>query len=232
MSQVTLIPSAQVLEFDSEFWGFNVARTDTVEVDGWARRNRISVAFLLIDADNIARVHEAERRDWRLMDVRVTLEREPAEMMPEKTLIFPHAGYLGPLGDIARSAHRITRFYADPRFPDDRCDDLYEGWLRNHCAGGISRVLVAERERQPAGYCSVGVANGEAHIGLIAVREDLRGQGIGRDLVASAVNYANAEGARTMSVVTQGRNVPALRLFERCGFRIAKTELWFHRWFV
>jgi hypothetical protein len=31
-------------------------------------------------------------------------------------------------------------------------------------------------------------------------------------------------------VVTQARNVPAQRLYQKCGFITRSVELWFHRW--
>jgi ribosomal protein S18 acetylase RimI-like enzyme len=33
-----------------------------------------------------------------------------------------------------------------------------------------------------------------------------------------------------VSVVTQGRNVAAQRLYQRAGFVTASTQLWYHRW--
>ena len=34
-----------------------------------------------------------------------------------------------------------------------------------------------------------------------------------------------------MHVVTQGGNVAAQRVYQHAGFRTARTELWYHRWF-
>ena len=47
-----------------------------------------------------------------------------------------------------------------------------------------------------------------------------------------AVAWRCAErGLSDVTVVTQGRNVPALRTFESCGFRTTDVGLWFHKWY-
>jgi hypothetical protein len=37
-------------------------------------------------------------------------------------------------------------------------------------------------------------------------------------------------GAATVSVVTQGRNVRAQRIYQQFGMRTRSLELWYHRW--
>jgi hypothetical protein len=34
-----------------------------------------------------------------------------------------------------------------------------------------------------------------------------------------------------VKTVTQGRNIPAQRTYQRCGFQTAAVQLWYHRWF-
>lgn len=137
-----------------------------------------------------------------------------------------------PLRELARSNHRITRFYADPRFPDDRCDELYATWISRSLEGWADAVLVAEAEGRSAGYVSLHRLEwGWGSIGLIGVAPDARGGGVGRRLVEGAVAWSREQGLERVTVVTQARNVPALRLFESCGFRMADLGLWFHKWY-
>jgi len=92
-------------------------------------------------------------------------------------------------------------------------------------------VLVAEREDTPVGYVTVNLDGEASEIGLIAVAADWRGQHLGTALVNGAIDWAYAHGAKRMTVVTQGRNVGALRTFEGCGFRVSNTQVWMHRRF-
>jgi len=84
----------------------------------------------------------------------------------------------------------------------------------------------------PVGYITVSRDADHAEIGLVAVAADYRGQHLGTVLVNGAIDWAYTHEATTMTVVTQGRNVGALRTFEGCGFRISNTSLWFHRRFA
>ena len=90
-------------------------------------------------------------------------------------------------------------------------------------------MLVADRDGGPVGYVTVNVEGTTSEIGLIAVAADYRGQGIGAELVNGAIDWAHTRDAREMTVVTQGRNIGALRTFEGCGFRTANTSVWMHR---
>lgn len=215
---------ARVLEWDSDFWGVTIAQADSARA-GFAG----DCMWLLLDAGDIDQIHFAEDRGFRLMDVRVTLERPASTMTYTRALPVVPAD-VEALAAIARTAHRSTRFYADPRFDRERCDDLYEGWLRNSVNGWADRVLRVGLPGAPLGYVTVHLDGDAGSIGLIAVAEHARGRGNGVALVRGALTHAARAGARSMSVVTQGRNVAALRCFEACGCRVVQMQVWMHKW--
>ncbi len=223
-------PKPELLAWDSEFWGFRVGRTNAPDVDAWAIENSVDLMCLLTDADSPDVAQRAEEQGFRFMDVRVTLARTTARH--SNTLREHCAEDVDLLATIAQSAHVITRFYADPRLSDARCDEFYETWLRKSCAGWADKVLVAEHNGLPAGFVTVNIDEREAtaSIGLIAVAEGSRGVGLGAELVRGAAGYGHAAEVGVITVVTQGRNVAAQRLFQSCGFVTVSTELWFHKW--
>jgi dTDP-4-amino-4,6-dideoxy-D-galactose acyltransferase len=205
-------------------------RLDADAVDAWARANDVDCVYFLA-RDEPGAAAQAEDAGFRLTDVRVELGR-PSAGEERSTLRPAGAEDEAPLRELARSNHRITRFYADPRFPDERCDELYATWISRSLEGWADAVLVAEAEGRLAGYVSLHRLEwGWGSIGLIGVAPDARGQGVGRRLVESAVAWAREQGLERVTVVTQARNVPALRLFEGCGFRMADLGLWFHKWY-
>lgn len=56
--------------------------------------------------------------------------------------------------------------------------------------------------------------------------------GVGGSLVRQALREdAAAWEARRLGVATQGRNVQAQRLYQRCGFFTRSLGLSYHRWF-
>jgi ribosomal protein S18 acetylase RimI-like enzyme len=83
-----------------------------------------------------------------------------------------------------------------------------------------SVVLVAEADGELAGCCQLVRASGSAELGLLAVRPDLQGGGIGRALVAAAealVREEWAAAAMSMKVIAQRRDV--LAWYRRLGYR-------------
>lgn len=231
MSVTTESVDPQMMAWDTEFWGVRVGRA--VKLDGvseWAADNTVGLVCLLLDADDTDEIQDAERNGFRLMDVRVTLDRITAPRAHGCRLA--RAEDTSRLSAIARTAFPLTRFYADPRLDDDRCGDLYAEWTRSLCAGAADVVLVADRDSQPVGYVTVNTDRGRSEIGLIAVAADYRGQSVGLDLVNAAIDWAHTRDARQMQVVTQGRNVGALRTFGACGFRVSNMSVWLHRWYT
>jgi dTDP-4-amino-4,6-dideoxy-D-galactose acyltransferase len=227
-TRTTATNPPRLLDWDSEFWGLKVGGADGIEGLGqWAIENTVGLMCVLIDSDRPEEAQQAEADGFRFMDVRVTLERRTISCGGGSRLA--RIEDLKPLKQIAHSAHRITRFYADPSLPDGRCDQLYEEWIRRSFAGWADLTLVAEREEKPVGYITVHLDGEASKIGLIAVHEDFRGRGVGTELLGSAINWAHSQKAKKMTVVTQGRNIPAQRLFQQGGFQTVETSLWFHR---
>jgi ribosomal protein S18 acetylase RimI-like enzyme len=220
--------SPTLLQWDSEFWGVRIARVPDADVDAWARANDIACAYLLVSSDDAAAAQRAEGNGFRLTDVRVELDAPTTRAAQP---VRPHRDDEVPrLRSIARRNHGDTRFYADRRFPRERADELYDTWIRRSCEGWADAVLVGEADDVAAGYVSVHERNQAGSIGLIGVDEAARGRGIGESLVRGALDWCAERGLARCTVVTQGRNVAAQRLFQRCGFRTLSVSLWFHKW--
>lgn len=220
----------EILAWDTEFFGVKIARAfGPDDLTEWAVENTVGLMCLLIDTDRPDEIQAAEERGYRTMDIRVTLSRPTAPMAGRVRMHRPED--IERLVEIARYSHRITRFYADPTFDNDRCDDLYESWIRQSCSGWADRVLVNILNGEAAGYITVHLNRDESSIGLIAVSKEARNRGFGKELVQGAIDFAHANGATEMTVVTQGRNIDAQRLFQSCGFRTTKTEVWLHKSF-
>ena len=203
----------------------------TAAIDAWADANGVDCLYYLAAGDDPSSAHAAERAGFRLMDVRTELACVPrAEALPDGVREARESDATA-LRAIASGSHGATRFYADPNFPDERCDDLYDTWIRRSLEGWADGVLVAEAAGRPAGYVSCHLEDGTGSIGLIAVDAAARGGGLGLDLVRAATAWCAGRGADRMTVVTQGRNVAALRTFQRAGFVTSSLDLWFHKWY-
>ena len=101
------------------------------------------------------------------------------------------------------------------------------------CRGDAAVVFVAEGAGQPVGYLSCHLPEPQpGPDGLLAVSAAAQGRGLGHRLLQPPCTGSPRQGAGQVAVVTQGRNIPAQRLYQRYGFRTQSVQLWYHRWFA
>ncbi len=98
-------------------------------------------------------------------------------------------------------------------------------FLRDHVPGR-SNCWIAERGGTMVGSVFVvDAGDGVAQLRLLHVEPAARGLGLGRALVGHCVDLARAAGYREIMLWTHSVLVPARRLYEAAGFRIASTEM-------
>lgn len=235
-------PACRFLEWDSAFFGVRIGRilASSLEPSGmasalsWCRQQELDAVYLLAASGEPATHHVAERNGFELVDVRVTLECELGER-PHSTLpseiVEARESDIPLLRDIAGAGHGDSRFYADARFARDRCDELYRVWIEKSCRSSDETVLTLLVDGRASGYVSCAFDGDRGSIGLVGVASSARGRGVGSRLLAASLDLFASRGVRSVSVVTQGRNVGAQRLYQAAGFRTRDVALWFHKWF-
>ncbi len=91
-------------------------------------------------------------------------------------------------------------------------------------AGGIFVAVAGDR---PVGYITT-VLDREAGIGRIpnlAVHPDAQGRGIGRRLIATALEYMKQEGMEIAKIETLAQNEIGSRFYPRLGFREVARQI-------
>jgi GNAT superfamily N-acetyltransferase len=135
---------------------------------------------------------------------------------------------------IARTAYVHDRFHADPALGSETADALNEEWVRNCCLGTASDgVIVAAEGARVLGYvtCKVDRRSAEelamcfGSIVLVATAAPARGRGMARQATLGALEWFRGQGVDIVEVGTQLSNIPAARLYESCGFRLAAVTL-------
>jgi dTDP-4-amino-4,6-dideoxy-D-galactose acyltransferase len=245
---VETIEPCQLLPWDSDFFGRRIARAtahrlapQTVRaILEWCEAQAIECVYFLADSDDAETVRLAEDHGFRLLDIRVTLQCDIRErqagpnddLPPTISVRHSRQSDVPALQAIARTSYGHTRFYFDPCFPVESCDALYETWIRRSCEGYADVVLVAEMDERIAGYVSCHMAGNtpQGQIGLVGIEAQARGRGVGRVLIDHSLRWFAEQGAEVVSVVTQGRNLAAQRLYQRCGFLTHSVQLWYHKW--
>ena len=91
-----------------------------------------------------------------------------------------------------------------------------------------SHFLTVRRGSELLGYIGCWIALGEAHIVTIAVRSDLRREGVGSILMASALTLAMRLGANRATLEVRVTNLSAQRLYRNFGFEITAMRKKFY----
>ncbi|MCW5831498.1 MAG: GNAT family N-acetyltransferase [Labilithrix sp.] len=229
------------LPWDTEHFGVSVGRIDCASLgpdelakafDACKARG-IACVYCLLPADEQGAVRVLEACRARFVDVRMTLDRSLEGVRleaPATTRAAIVEGDLEPIRALAGTSHRDSRFYADPRFSRERCDELYRIWIDKSVRDERAMVVTEGAVGDPAGYVSCHVDGQTGTIGLVSVRPDRRGHGVGARLISGALSWFASAGVTRISVVTQARNVAAQRLYQAAGFRTRSVALWFHLW--
>lgn len=253
------------LAWDTKFFGVRIARVNAnrltpesaAAIDAWCAENSIACVYFLADADDPQTARLAETHGFNFVDIRLTFEHtrlqtrsKSSPSMSSATIRPFKADDIPTLEAVSRASYTDSRYYFDLRFPRERCDALYETWIRRECEAAANdpehhAVVVAQLNGQAAGFVSCHVLtpppapprvtgrgeSGVGSIGLVGVAETARGQQIGTAVVSTALDWFQERGCDSVTVVTQGRNIGAQRLYQRCGFVTQSVQLWYHKWF-
>ena len=73
-------------------------------------------------------------------------------------------------------------------------------------------------EHPVAGFCAFWRVADQAHINNLAVRPELRGRGLGTQLLEAVIAEAAQLGAAVVTLEVRRSNAPALRLYQSAGF--------------
>ena len=82
----------------------------------------------------------------------------------------------------------------------------------------IAIWIVEELGKQVVGYAGLWIVAGEAQIMRVAVRKELRNQGLGLALTRALLQKAWDAGVDAITLEVRENNLAALKVYERCGF--------------
>jgi len=238
----------EMLDWDTRFFGFRVARVVTGALDeataahvlSWCDSERIDCLYFLADGNSAESIATAERHGFGLKDVRLTYRRrlEPSladvvPVLPAGVRIRPaRPDEAGALEAITEGSFTDSRFYYDRRFPRAVVDEMYRTWIRQSVAGEAGAVLVLENEGKTSGFITCHLLDertGQCRLG--GLDASLRGRGLGQRIYEAALCWFARHGVETVVYVTQARNIRAQRLFQRLGFLSHSTQFYYHKWF-
>ena len=95
-----------------------------------------------------------------------------------------------------------------------------ENVLQAELKNPLSLWLVAIDDGLIVGYIGSQIIPDEADMMNLAVRDDYRRQGVGRELVSRLLYSLKERGVRSLSLEVRASNIPACALYEALGFQV------------
>ncbi len=235
------------LAWDTEHFGFPVARIDAADlaesdVRAALRAAREQGQRLLYVFDAPTREFSAPLlRDFsgRLVDRKATFELDltTAPELPDdptfEILVYGDARADASLVSLAVAAGAYSRFQVDPKFPQPKFESMMQVWMQRLVRGEMAdAVLVARQAGNPKNLALNAplLSGGVGRSTLVAVAEEVRGRGLGTQIMAAAHRWMVRRGASRAVVCTQLDNVPACRLYQKVGYHLTGVEYVYHFW--
>lgn len=230
-----------ILKWDSDFFGFPIAKIKFKKLNRKITRNVISecrkahIKCLYFEAglDDYITHYFAIKNLFQYVDTKVKFEKI---LIPKKTIriapeikirLFRQQDYKFLLSAI-KQLSKFSRFYFDVKFSKDAVKRLYKTWFAK---GYPDKVFVATYQEVPCGFLTCKIIKDTGKIDLIAVNKKHRNLGIGGKLINTCEKWLLQKGINKLIVNSQCRNVKAMRFYQQCGFFISSVSVFYHRWF-
>jgi len=140
------------------------------------------------------------------------------------------------LKKLAIASGYYSRFKIDSNIPSTGFEGLFEAWITNSLNRSLAdEVFIAyTKEDEEVGFITVKKRANTVNIGLLAVAESHRCQGIAKALLSRAALWALEEvgydPAASINVITQGSNLIACSCYRSFGFSTFSTQEIHHVW--
>lgn len=226
-----------MLEWDSKFFGFPVAKISNLSELDTLRQQGVRLVYW--SSPNMANQTMITAAGGSLVDKKITYQMDLSTItiLPNQPQTSPVVvEYLdqtasADLIDLSTQAGLYSRFRVDQRMDQQKFHELYTQWIQKSCTHELAKaVLVIREQNHCVAVVTVGEKNGFGDIGLVAVDASQRGKGYGIALIRAAQAWFIQHGYVTSQVVTQQDNIAACRLYEKCGYKPASLEYYYHFW--
>lgn len=235
------------MKIDLDLWlastfGYDVFKvtppiTEAADLSVYTLHTRIqqdrAFYYTKLATDCIAVMSQFVSAGFRVVDVNISFEREPAKVESPSipSVIVREASPQD--GDeilaIAETCFVYSRFHLDPLISSNVANKIKREWVANYLRGVRGeKIFAAEMDGKVVGFNAVLKTSDSIRvIDLIGVDKNYQGRSVGKALVESFVTDSHGRYAR-LRVGTQIANTPSMNLYERCGFKVAGASYVLH----
>jgi len=233
-----------ILEWDTSFFEFPIAylsckhltKNIQYKVDKFIKKNNIRLVEYLCDCHDDLSVKNAELNKYHFTDIRLTfsidLQKFNFEIRGVKNFHKATINDIDTLKKLTLDMYKDSRYFYDGNFNIDKINIFYSEWLEKAILGTFDHECYCVKDQnKPIAFCTLRYTSNETvSIGLFGVSQEFSGKGIGSLLINKILSMCKKNNYKKVTVVTQGRNYGAQRLYQSAGFRTESTELWYHKW--
>ncbi|WP_299837369.1 GNAT family N-acetyltransferase [uncultured Tenacibaculum sp.] len=225
----------QKLDWDTDFFGYEIAKFEVNSNKSFEEKefkesaSKFNLVYIFSDVP-------LESKFIKLVDTKLILHKEvkPLKLALDENvkkfdrLLHSYEELLA-LG-YASGIH--SRFRNDSQFVNGEFKKLYKKWIDVSINRPTeNEILVFENKNKLTGLVTYDINNiNISKIGLVAVSQEARGLGIATKLLNKTMIRLYEKGIKRVEVATQNNNLPAVSLYEKCGFTKKKVSYIYHYW--
>lgn len=245
MAEINQKEIIKILEFDSKFFERTIAKVCINKLDEWilyyiddfVKDNKVECVYLSLDLCDQDSILTAIRNGFELVDVRLNFYKNIILNCKKNNcggnFFVSKVSDENVLSEIKRrgcTLFKLSRYYNDKHFSEDKVNQFHEIWIENiyKSPNGVLLALF-NSESKICGFLAGEFFDTYAKIVLIG--KFVQTRGIGAHLIKSYENLVIQKKIPKIVVITQAKNIKAVNLYIKCGFRLSHTEVFFHKWY-
>jgi GNAT superfamily N-acetyltransferase len=218
------------LTWDSEFFGYPVASvTLNSATYNFDTLREAAQPFKLVYVHSSDQIVDP---NLVLGDKKLVFGKRPENMEMDIRVVEAEMTDINKLKAIGVQGGVYSRFLLDPKFEQNEFERLYCAWVERSLSNHLAyRVLTVKKNGEPLGIITLSEGlEGESKIGLFAVAEQSRGEGVGKALLRAADQVSFSRNDKRLTVVTQGKNNVAQTVYQKHGFAIDHESYVYNYW--
>jgi dTDP-4-amino-4,6-dideoxy-D-galactose acyltransferase len=238
--------SFEILPWDSELFGFNVAKilpieptiSDFVKTFGKMKEQQVKLVYWQTSLTFNQQKEISKRYNGLFVDLKTTYCKMLSPVVndvinqPDTSVFtFSENSPDNNMYNVALQCGEYSRFRIDSKISYSIFEKLYRIWIEKSVNKELADdILIYKINDRAAGLITVYTKDSVGHIGLVGVDNNFRGQGIGNKLIIASDKYFKEVGCKSVEVVTQGLNKAATTLYEKNSFSIKSQTNFYHFW--
>lgn len=229
------------LKWDSDYFGISCAR---VNLTGTINKNEKEDIIKLCSGYDFVTISNLDNNKLNnhwigietnafLVDMNIQLIKEldhKPVTVDKTTFVFNDYQINEQVLDIANGSFQYSRFFNDPKLPEDKAKNIYQHWTESAFERDDKYFVICEKDSQVLGYILFSLEKDSSVIELIAVNKDHQRKNVGKMMIQAMESYMIDKGSNKIKVGTQVSNISALQFYSKMGFIVSSCNSVYHMW--